>query len=64
MRQAERDDDATTVAAAMAVLRRLYGDHIPQPTASHVSRWGSDPYSLGALPGCLPAGSSRPQTLH
>lgn len=46
--QAEKDDDATTVAAAMGVLRRLHGDAIPEPTAAHVSRWGSDPYSRGA----------------
>lgn len=45
--KAEKDDDETTVAAAMAVLRRLHGDAIPEPTATHVSRWGSDPYSRG-----------------
>lgn len=45
--QAEKDDDATTVAAAMAVLRQLHGDAIPEPTAARVSRWGSDPYSRG-----------------
>lgn len=48
LRQAERDDDATTVAAALGILRRLHGAAIPEPTATHVSRWGSDPYSLGA----------------
>jgi polyamine oxidase len=45
--QAEQEDDAANVAAAMAVLRQLYGDAIPEPTVAHVSRWGSDPYSRG-----------------
>lgn len=41
------DDDAT-VADAMAVLRRIYGAAIPEPEAAIVTRWGKDPYSLGA----------------
>jgi monoamine oxidase len=41
------DDDAT-VADAMAVLRRIYGPTIPEPEAAIVTRWGKDPYSLGA----------------
>ena len=45
--QAEKDDDAAIAAAAMAVLRQVHGVGIPEPTAVHVSRWGSDPYSLG-----------------
>ena len=45
--QAEKDDDAAIAAAAMAVLRQVHGAGIPEPTAVHVSRWGTDPYSLG-----------------
>jgi Flavin containing amine oxidoreductase len=49
--QAETDDDAEIAAAAMAVLRQVHGAGIPEPTAVHVSRWGSDPYSLGGSQG-------------
>ena len=45
--QAEKGDDAEIAAAAMAVLRQVHGAGVPEPTAVHVSRWGSDPYSLG-----------------
>lgn len=34
-------------AAAMAVLRRLFGDAIPDPVASVATRWGSDEYARG-----------------
>ena len=32
----------------MNVLRNIYGQDIPEPTAFKVSRWGSDPYSYGS----------------
>ena len=47
MPQAEAAPDEESVEAAMAVLRRIHGDSIPQPTVSHVTRWASDPYSRG-----------------
>ena len=41
------------MAAAMEVLRRLFGDAIPQPVASMVTRWRSDEYARGGSL-CLP----------
>ncbi len=35
------------VTAAMEVLRRLFGDAIPQPHASLVTKWRSDEYARG-----------------
>ena len=32
----------------MTVLRRIYGEDIPEVTVSCVTRWASDPYSRGA----------------
>ena len=33
--------------AAMEVLSRLFGDAIPQPTASIATKWGSDEFARG-----------------
>ena len=43
------------VAAAMEVLRRLFGDAIPQPSASLVTKWRSDEYARGGCPILFPA---------
>jgi len=32
----------------MRTLRLMYGDKIPKPTKTLISRWGTDPFSLGA----------------
>lgn len=45
--QVEWQDDEDVVASAMDLLRRVYGDSIPDPTVIHVSRWGKDPFSRG-----------------
>ena len=34
----------------MEVLRRLFGDAIPQPAASVVTKWRSDAYARGGRP--------------
>ena len=34
----------------MGVLRRVFGEGIPDPLAAVASKWGSDPYALGARP--------------
>ena len=44
----ETKTDAAIVEAALAVLRTIFGNAIPAPVASKVTRWGSDPFSLGA----------------
>jgi monoamine oxidase len=36
------------VASALDVLRKLFGNAIPEPTGWQLTRWGSDPYSFGA----------------
>lgn len=41
-------DDTATVADAMTVLRTIYGKTIPDPTGAIVTRWGKDPFALGA----------------
>jgi len=41
-------DDTSAVADAMAVLRTMYGSAVPDPEAALLTRWGQDPYSLGA----------------
>lgn len=44
----EKMDDGAVVAAAMHVLRTLYGSHIPDPTGYLITRWGSDPFAYGS----------------
>ncbi len=46
--EVEALDDHSTVAEAMAVLRTIYGQDIPDPEAFVVTRWGQDPFSLGS----------------
>lgn len=40
--------DQQVQASAMARLRSIYGDDIPDPTKVLFSRWSQDPYTLGA----------------
>ena len=44
----ELKSDQEIVDEAMAVLRTMYGDDIPNPEAVKISRWQSDPFSQGA----------------
>jgi monoamine oxidase len=44
----EAESDAALVDSAMARLKHLYGAAIPQPEAALITRWGRDPYTLGA----------------
>ncbi len=41
-------DDATLVGEIMQGLRRMWGKGLPDPLEYRLSRWGSDPFSLGA----------------
>jgi monoamine oxidase len=41
-----KDDDI--IELAMVELRRIYGDHIPQPTGHLITRWDNDPFSYGS----------------
>ncbi len=40
--------DAQIVAEAMAELREIFGENIPEPTSVHVTRWDQDPFALGS----------------
>jgi monoamine oxidase len=44
----ERKGDEQTVDEAMDVLRTIYGDGIPEPRESLISRWNADEFALGA----------------
>lgn len=45
----ERQDDATIIAEATTALQRMYPDKtVPQPSETVVTRWLSDPFSLGS----------------
>lgn len=44
----EGESDAALVDAAMARLKHLYGNAIPQPEDALITRWGQDPFTLGA----------------
>lgn len=46
--QLEAGSDAEIVEEAMLALRGMYGDEIPDPLNSYISRWQNDPFSLGA----------------
>lgn len=44
----EAQDDAATVASAMAALRAMFGESVPEPVAAQVTRWKRDPFARGA----------------
>lgn len=44
----EKLSDDGIVAGAMQTLRVIFGDDIPEPEGALITRWGQDPFSLGA----------------
>jgi monoamine oxidase len=44
----EGQDDAATVASAMAALRGMFGDSLPAPKAAQITRWGRDDLAYGS----------------
>ncbi|TAF48996.1 MAG: amine oxidase, partial [Oscillatoriales cyanobacterium] len=40
--------DAQIIASAMETLKTIFGDEIPQPIEAQITRWASDPFSLGS----------------
>lgn len=44
----EKMADEAVIAAALHVLRTMYGPHIPDPTDYLITRWGSDPFAYGS----------------
>jgi monoamine oxidase len=47
-RKLEELSDEATIAAAMQVLRTIYGKAVPDPVEALVTRWNQDPFSAGA----------------
>ncbi|CAM2803107.1 Monoamine oxidase [Legionella steigerwaltii] len=60
-RDLENKSDAEIIQSVMKRLRDVYGDNIPEPTAHVITRWGKDPFSVGAYssirPGSLEDGN-------
>lgn len=56
-RELEQLTDEQVIGRAMAVLKTIYSDNIPQPDKHLITSWGSDPYSIGAY-SYIPIGSS------
>ena len=50
-------NDEEIVTGAIDALKDIFGDDIPQPIATHVTRWREDPWSLGSY-SYLPIGAS------
>lgn len=46
--------DAEMVAAALEALERGYGEPIPAPVATRVTRWATDPFALGSYASFTP----------
>lgn len=47
-REIERWSDQQIVASAMQTLKTIFGPGIPEPTDYQISRWATDPFSLGS----------------
>jgi monoamine oxidase len=50
--------DAEIVKSLMDCLRKMYGENIPEPSGFQVTRWNSDPFSLGSY-SYTPVGSKQ-----
>ena len=53
----ESESDEKIVAGAMTVLRRIYGDDIPDPEDWAITRWMTDPFAYGSY-SHIPPGAS------
>lgn len=47
-RRIEQQSDQKTIAEVMGVLRKLFGNKIPQPETILVPRWWSNPFYKGS----------------
>lgn len=50
-------DDEEIGARAVQALRDIFGDDVPDPVATHVTRWRDDPWALGSY-SYLPIGAT------
>jgi monoamine oxidase len=46
------------VAAAMTELRAIFGSKVPEPTATGVTKWNSDPFTYGSY-SYIPVGATQ-----
>ncbi len=53
----DKGEDEEIAARAMQVLREIFGADVPDPIATHVTRWRDDPWTRGSY-SYLPVGSS------
>ena len=51
--------DREVVGGAMKVLREIYGKSIPDPQSVIVTRWGSEPFSLGSYSSIPPQATGK-----
>lgn len=58
-REIESLSDTQIVAAAMETLRQIYGEGIPDPIDSLITRWGADPFAGGSYSSIAPGGSGE-----
>lgn len=54
-KEIEKWDDKKIVKQAMMVLKKMYGQSIPEPTSYVITRWNNDPFSRGSY-SYLPVG--------
>ncbi|OCB11998.1 amine oxidase [Mycolicibacterium porcinum] len=47
-REVEATADEQVVSSALASLRQIYGEDVPDPVNYWITRWGGDPYSMGS----------------
>lgn len=47
-KELEQQSEEATVAAAVRILRVMFGAAIPDPDACRLTRWGQDPFSFGS----------------
>lgn len=53
----DRWQDEEIAARAMRAVREIFGEDVPEPIATYVTRWRDDPWTLGSY-SYLPIGSS------
>ena len=46
--QLEYMEKEEIVAEGLKILKKLYGETIPEPTYTYVTKWGSEPFSFGS----------------
>ena len=56
-REIEHWTDTEIVSSAMETLRRIYGPGTPDPVASQITRWATDPFAYGSY-SYLPVGAT------